>query len=256
MTFVLSKVLYFIIQPTNWIAFLLLYGIFGKNSLRKRRSFIAATVIFLFFTNHFIFNCFANWWDYDAQPVASIEQVYDIGILLGGYSNFNILPQDDRHNFSPRGNRFTHTYELYVQKKINKILLTGGSGNVLGEKVSEAKMTKELLLRLGVPEEDIIVEPDSRNTYENAVFTKRILEKDYPNATCLLITSAFHMRRSIACFKKAGVQFKPYSVDFIGERIQIHPESMIIPDKHGFYNWELLIKEWIGYVVYKLKGYL
>ena len=70
-----------------------------------------------------------------------------------------------------------------------------------GTEKSEAILTRELLIRLGVPDSAIIVEPASRNTYENALFTREILKEKYPNATprLLLITSAWHMRRSMGC---------------------------------------------------------
>ena len=59
--------------------------------------------------------------------------------------------------------------------KFKKFLLTGGSGFMFGTEKSEAVLARELLIRLGVPDEDIIVEPDSKNTFENALFTKKIL---------------------------------------------------------------------------------
>lgn len=255
MFFFFSKFLYFIILPINWVLGLMLYSLFSKKRKRKKNALVLAIVLTVFFTNRMIVNQFFKVWETQTITADEIDTPYDVGILLGGYSNFHIRPKHDRHNFSHRGNRFFNAYELYRQGKIKKILLTGGSGAFLNQEDSEAVMAVDFFKRVGVPETDIIMEPDSKNTWENAVFTKKILDEKYPDASCLLITSAWHMPRSMGCFEKAGVEFTPYSVDFISEAERWAPNYVIIPDRNGFYFWEVLIKEWVGCLAYKLKGY-
>ena len=109
-------------------------------------------------------------------------------------------------------------------------MLTGGAGNLLEKKVSEAEEMIAFLDKMDVPRADIIIEGASRNTHENAAFTKTILENDYPGSRCLLITSAWHMRRSAGCFKKEKVAFTPYCVDYVSERARAHPESLFTPN--------------------------
>ncbi len=255
MFFILSKVLYFLIQPLNWIVGFLLYAVFGKHPIWKKRLRNWGVILLLFFTNHFILNLFMLAWETDMKPVNSIEAPYDIGILLGGYSTF-YKAQTDRHHFNPQANRLTQTLELYKRGKIKKILLTGGSGELLTDSPSEALLVKDWLMLMNIPEVDIIVEPNSRNTYENAVFTADLLQSQFPNAKCLLITSAFHMRRARACFKKAGVDFQTFSVSPIGERIRWVPAMLFIPNRDCFHRWEVLIKELFGYTAYWLRGYI
>ena len=256
MFYVLSKLLYFLIQPINWVMAAMMYSFFSKNPKRKKRSLAFALVIALFFSNHFIFNQFMNLWEVDPVRITSLEKSYDIGILLGGYSNFYKHDNNDRHNFNERANRFNNALELYYAGKIKKIFLTGGSGNLLGAQHSEAILVKEYLLRIGIPLKDIIIESQSRNTRENALFTQKILQEKYPNASCLLITSAWHMRRANACFKKLDMHYDCFPVDYVGEKTRWAPESMLIPDRLGFYRWEILIKELVGYFVYGLRGYV
>lgn len=256
MFFILSKVLYFLIQPLNWVAAFMLYSLFSKKKQHKRNALLAAVILLFLFTNRFIYNQVIRLWEVKTITADQISQPYDIGILLGGFSNSQILPSHDRMNFSSRANRFLNAYELYRRGKFKKFLLTGGTGDLLQRHPSEALEAKKFLLRVGVPEEDIIVEPLSRNTHENAVFTQKILAEKFSGASCLLITSAWHQRRSMGCFRKAGVKFTPYSVDFIGEKDRWAPEHLLLPDRMGFYLWELLIKEWVGYVVYWARGYL
>ena len=252
-----SKLLYFIIQPINWIVLPLVYAVLGKNQKWKRRCLITSCVLGLFFSNHFIYNQCIKLWEVKTQTMDEIVEPYDIGILLGGYSNFFVEPNTDRHNFNERGGRFMQTFELYKKGKFKKFLLTGGSGFIIfGSEKSEAVLARDYLMRLGVPSEDIIVEPDSKNTHENATLTKKILDAKYPNANCLLITSAWHMRRSEGCFTKEGISYTPFSVDHIGEVNRFVPASMFIPNSENIYRWELLIKEIVGSVAYKLRGYI
>lgn len=254
MFFILSKVLYFLIMPLNWVIGLLLYSLFGKHPKWKKRARNWALIMLLFFTNHFICNLVIRGWESEVVAVDSLE-TYDIGIVLGGYSNFEIYPRD-RYNFSKRANRLTQAIELYKKGIIKKMLLTGGSGSILLNERSEATEVESYLLLMGVKSEDIILEADSRNTHENATLTKKILDQKYPTASCLLITSAFHMRRSKACFEKEGMNFKAFSTDVIGERIRFTPGSLIIPNRDGFWRWEMLTKEWVGCVAYWLRGYI
>ena len=135
-------------------------------------------------------------------------------------------------------------------------MLTGGSGFILfGADQSEAIIARKYLLRLGIPDADIILESESKNTHENATLTKKILDNQYPNAKCLLITSAWHMRRSMGCFTKEGIEYTPFSVDHIGEQNRLVPASLFIPNSETIYRWELLIKEVVGSIAYKLRGY-
>lgn len=256
MFFVISKVLYILIQPLNWVVGLSLASLFLKKKKWKRITLLSSITLLIFFSNHFILNQVMNLWEPESIRAAEITEPYDIGILLGGYSNFNLQYPEDRYPFNQRGTRFTQTLELYKQGKIKKILLTGGAGNLLGDAVPEAEKIVAYLEKMDVPIEDLIIEGKSRNTKENAEFSRAILQKDYPEARCLLITSAWHMRRSAACFRKEKVEFTPYCVDYISERTRAHPESLFTPNNLGFYRWEVMIKEWFGILGYWARGYI
>lgn len=255
MFFILSKALFFMIQPLNWIIGLLIYSIFSKKPKWKKRTRNLAVIFLIFFSNGFVLNLAIKSWETDILPVSALEDSYDIGIVLGGYSNFH-LQQEDRYHFSAGANRLTQALELYKEGKVKKLLLTGGSGSLIKKMPNEAELIKPFLLKMGVAENDLIIEPFAKNTHENAVFTNKILKENYPDATCLLITSAYHMRRSKACFKKEEVQFTAFSTDLLGEEIQFSFAALFIPDSGGISRWELLIKEWVGYVVYWLAGYV
>ena len=179
MFFILSKLLFFLTQPVNWIIMALLYAVFSKNNKWKKRSFYVGVILMLLFTNHFIYNEAIRLWEKDTITADQITTPYDIGILLGGFTSMNIRPSHDRYNFNERANRFTQTLELYHEGKIKKIFITGGSGTILLKQNREATLTDVLLRKWGVPAEDIILEAESRNTRENALFTAEILKKDF-----------------------------------------------------------------------------
>ena len=137
--------------------------------------------------------------------------------------------QAKRVVYSTSVDRLLQAMELYHSGKIKKILLTGGSGFVNFQDWKESGLIAKVLLKSGVKQEDIILENNSRNTYENAEMSAVILKQHYPNARCILITSAFHMRRSLACFAKAGITMDPFSVD-----VRYVPRKIIGTGAYGF----------------------
>ena len=255
MFFILSKVLLFMIKPITWVTGLLLYSWLAKK--RKRWSVAAALVLLLVFSNPFLFNMVVRAWEKKTLTADQIEQPYDIGILLGGFTAVRTQPAHDRFNFSDRANRFTNALELYKSGKIKKILITGGKGQLmLGGEPREAPHTKAFLLKIGIPESDIIIESQSRNTYENAAYTQQLLkERGLQDQRLLLITSAWHMPRAIRCFEAVELEVTPFSVDFLSEELQAVPDKVFLPNARAFYLWELILKEWVGIVAYRIRGY-
>ena len=257
MFFVLSKLLIFLLKPITWVAILLLWSWLARSPKRKKRLGVAALALLLVFSNPFLFNLTVNSWEMETITADQIEEPYDIGILLGGFSAMDIRPAHDRHNFNDRANRFLNTLELYRSGKIERILITGGSGRLVRESPKEADQTKSFLLKLGVPEADILTENESRNTWENAKFTEAYLtEKSLRNERLLLITSAWHMPRALNAFHAAGLtEVTPFSVDFLSEELQPAPANVFLPNARFFFLWELIVKEWVGILAYSIKGY-
>lgn len=256
MFFYLSKILSVFLQPLLWLLALLLYSLLGKKTLWKRRSLRLGVALLIVLTNPLLFNATMRAWEYKSTDAEAITSPYDVGILLGGYTNSYILPEHDRHNFNAAANRFTQTLELYRQGKIKKILLSGGSGKIIPNEVLEADKAKTLLLRLGIPESDILVESKSRNTYENAQFSEKIIQEHLPGAKCLLLTSAWHMPRAEGCFRHTQLDVTPFSVDYHSEKWEWSLNKTIVPNAYVLYRWEKLIKEWVGYLAYWFQGYL
>ena len=147
--------------------------------------------------------------------------------------------------------------QLYHAGKIKKILITGGNPSLIGEKPTDAAALRSFLTNLGIPDSDILTEDRSRNTRENATFTAEILQGDPAGSHYLLITSASHMRRASACFRKVEIEVTPFATDQTEDPIDAPtPDALILPKSSAFYQWNMLIKEWLGYAAYKFQGYL
>ena len=257
MFFILSKVLTFLIRPIIWALALIILGLWARKPKRQRRFVMIGFAIIYFFSIPYIFDTVCHQWEYQSITADQITTPYDIGVLLGGYSAHKVKPSHDRYNFNERANRFNNTIELYFKGKVKKILLTGGSGSLDEPKFFEAKEVAKYLATLGIPKEDIIIESLSRNTHENALFTEAILNKQVNRESkLLLITSAWHMRRAMGCFEKEGLVVTPFSVDFLTESVPISLQRLFYPNTFVLVKWEILIKEWVGYVVYSVVGYI
>ncbi len=255
MFFLISKALYFFINPFTWILISLGFYLFLKNPKWKKRAKISLITCLLFFSNTFIFLEFERLWEIQGTPISKVKK-YEIGIVLGGMFEYN----NDLKTLSARRgtDRIWQTISLYKKGKVKKILISGGSGYVSDRGLKESEQLKDVLVKWGIPEEDIIAEKISKNTYENAVETKKILTRSYPHIKkCLLITSAQHMRRSRAIFKKQGFKFDTFSTDlYTGLKRNYYWDQYFVPNVETVYNWNGLIKEWIGYVTYDIIGYL
>jgi uncharacterized SAM-binding protein YcdF (DUF218 family) len=253
MFFLLSKILLFVISPFTWIFIFLILSIFSKTPNRKRNYAIVSIFLLLLFSNEFLFNEVEKKWEAPSVKIENLDQ-YDYAILLGGFSNYDTVSSKVR--FTEAADRFCQTLQLYEQKKVKKILISGGSGSLLHQDETEADKIKAFLQSLNIPESDIVMEMTSRNTHENALNSASYLKKHEPGAKCLLITSAQHMPRALGCFKKVSLNITPYATNFLAFQRKFDIDILILPKAHILSRWDSLIKEWIGYLSYKIMGYL
>lgn len=256
MFFILSKLLSFLLHPLNWMAILAIFCLLTKNKTYRKRSVTALIVLLLVFTNPWLANQFARAWETGQRSPDTITQPYEAGILLGGYINFNAETPPGLLTLHLAGNRLTTALMLYQTGKIRHILLSGGAGRLIGDVPPEAAAARTFLLQCGVPDTAIWLENHSRNTHENAVLSKQLLDSIAPGSHCLLITSAWHMRRAGDCFDKAGIPCDRFGTDFMSETTHGNWFKWLEPDWRALLKWEFLIKEWVGWLAYRLKGYI
>jgi len=255
MFFLLSKILDFFITPLAWILLCVLFSIILKNKKWKSRLRMASLAILLVFTNPWLISRVMSAWEVAPVNTDDITQPYDVGIVLGGSMRY-YDQSVDRVVYSSSVDRLLQALQLYHDKKIKKILLSGGSGFVNFQDWKESGLIAKVLLKSGVPEEDIILENGSRNTHENASLSKEILNGNKYGNRFLLITSAFHMRRSLMCFEKVNLNTDPFSVDTRAATYINTLDRIIQPDAECLTQWDLLLHEWIGILMYKMMGYV
>ena len=255
MFFFLSKTLYYLTTPLTLICAALLLSLVLRNARLKKWLRISGIVMLLFFSNDFIANEVMHAWEIDPVPYQAMHE-YKLGIVLTGA----VIPQlkpADRVYFQRGADRVIHTVQLYKRGLIGKILISGGSGRLVDIGEREANQFKHAMLLMGVPDSVIIVENETRNTHESAVEVKRmLLTLGYSGKDCLLITSAFHMRRSLACYHKVGLHPDPFTTDFYAHPTTWYIDSFLFPKVDALVIWHKLTKEWIGLVAYRLAGYV
>jgi len=250
MFFILSKVLFFLLFPFSWVIILWIWMLLSKLEKRKRILRNVILVIFIVFTNPFIYSMLVLAWQ--PMPVAiPAGKTYNAGIVLGGMAGFD---KNGRGHFGNNSDRFIQTANLYHQGVIKKIIITGGTGSLSQREPPEAFFLQKAFIDNGIPAGDIIIETRSRNTYENAIFTKRIIDSIHLAPPYVLITSSLHMRRSEQVFKKAGFQYIPFPCDYKVVPLGFAPGDYFLPNAGLLNDWGGFLKEMIGLAVYKLTG--
>lgn len=194
-------------------------------------------------------------WEVPADKIDTVQS-HDVAIVLGGMAEYN--SDIDELSIRRQGDRILHAVTLYKTGKVKKILISGDSGFITDRGLHEAKQLKELLVKWGLPSEDILTEERSKNTHENAYYTTKLLKESYPELkSFLLITSGIHMKRAKACFEKEGLKCTPHSTDlFSSQRRGYQWDQYIIPSVDNFVQWNKLIKEVVGYMSYGVAGYI
>ncbi|HEX7028211.1 MAG TPA: YdcF family protein [Gammaproteobacteria bacterium] len=132
-----------------------------------------------------------------------------------------------------------------------KLIFTGGSGSLVSQDYKEAEWAKKLFAQQGMDINNVIFEGHARNTYENALHTKQLVQPS-PGENWLLITTAFHMPRSVGVFCKAGFPVIAYPVDH-----WTLPNNLLRIEWNftaHFYDFNIALQEWVGLFVYRLTG--
>jgi uncharacterized SAM-binding protein YcdF (DUF218 family) len=254
MFFYLSKLLAFILTPIIWVFVLFVYSFITKLEKRAKKARIIALIFLYVCSNSFIVDeCFRQYEpvtpDYDLMTTT-----YDGAIILGGIGSVDL--RLNKIKFGSSADRLFQALPYYCNGRIKKIIFTSGSGSIEFPEKREALFVKKYLKSINIPDSVLIIESKSKNTYENAIFTKQILDSLHLNGNYLLVTSGYHMPRSIAVFKKAGYKnLTPYITDKVSGVRRYTFDHLIIPNQDALYSLQFLIHEWVGFLVYKIKGY-
>jgi uncharacterized SAM-binding protein YcdF (DUF218 family) len=254
MFFLLSKTLMHLLLPVVWVLALLCISAFSKKAAVRKKCLRASIILFLLFSNEWLATRAYLLWEEPVYPIASIRQPYDVGIIMGGFTDAAKQPRD-RVYHSTAVDRMMHAIQLYRMGKVKKLLPSGGSGIPGFQEALEADMIRNSLVSCLVDPKDILVENKARNTRENALYSAEIIRKNFKNPRILVFTSAFHCRRTRESFDKSGLKVDVFPVDFRYNDPGFNVEKALIPSDDAWPMWSNLIHEISGYLIYKLMGY-
>lgn len=251
MFFILSKILSIFSSPINLVFLIFIIGIFQFKKHKKLKYIKISLYLFLFISNGFISNIALRFFEAKPIPFKEVKH-HNYGIMLSGITRQNSA-LEDRISYTQGINRLYHTFNLYQQKKIDKIIVTGGNASIIGNNKPEADQLAQTLIEWGVPSRNIIIENEAQNTYQNAIKSVKLIPK---NSTAIIITSAFHMYRSKKCFEKTGATFDTFPTDYYNTKDYYTPQNLLFPSISALKRWNIITHELLGLVSYKIAGYI
>ncbi len=258
----LSKLLPICLYPLSLAALLLIGGLLIRKPQGRKWAFFLATLLIWVGGNGWVTGALLKSLEWQYLPLVEIPQAEAIVVLGGGTQPF-VYPRPGPE-VDDAGDRIIYGARLYREGKAPLILVTGGRLPWSFSPQGAAHEMADLMTFMGVPEEMILLEEKSANTYENAIFTKDILEP-MGITRIILVTSAFHMPRSVAVFEKQGFDVIPAPTDFIITEFnedlpfsQIWPNYLfsIFPTAANLNQTTLALKEYIGILTYWARGWL
>jgi len=173
-------------------------------------------------------------------------------ILLGGGINTSRGDKPNGPIFTSAGSRVITTLELAQFFPTATILLSGGAPYQRGKNEhSEASLTRDLLTRLGISADRILLEEKSRDTFENARESEKLLTQQ--EGKWLLVTSAAHMPRALASFGSLGTRLIPCCADYKTQG-RSDADRFFGSAAHGWLCCDIAIHEWLGLIAYRLSG--
>ena len=255
MFFVLSKTIGVMSLPSN---FLIGIGLLGVALCVTRfasfgRKLMIASIVLLAIGG---LSPMGNWLLYPLEqrfpPWNPAEGAPDGIIVLGGPIDADLSAAHDTAVIRTAADRIFTTAALARQYPNARIVYSGGSGNLVSTDAKEADYAAKLFESLGVAKSRLTMERLSRNTQENAEFSKALV-KPKSGARWLLVTSAYHMPRSVGLFRKAGFPVEPYPVDWrVGGSSALLELSNLEDD--GLGRTDLGFREWLGLLAYWITG--
>jgi len=255
MFFILSKLFWTVAQPLNAAILLVLLSLIAAVARRRRLGMALGLAAFLVL--------FLSAWttlgalmlhpleDRFRRPDPAPAAVAGIIVLGGGFEG-GVNRVRGGYELNASGDRFVETAILARRYPSARVVVTGGSGSLMLDGEADADTAPRLLEALGVARERMVLENRSRNTEENARFTRALVDPAQ-GETWLLVTSAFHMPRSMALFRKAGFAVTAWPADYRtsgAERPGLAEDNI----HDSLQNTTLAIREWIGLIVYRLTG--
>jgi uncharacterized SAM-binding protein YcdF (DUF218 family) len=255
--FFLSKLLDIFLSPLTWsmLAVAVVFALVARRSERKRLQLglMAGAVL-----NLYVFSLanVSNRLERSLEDLPSTMQegvVYDAVVLMGGVVEVYAEQPEGRRSFNNNVERMLATYDVLRSGQANVAIISGGHTDQGRLEARESPIIAAQLVDWGIEPSRIIVDALARNTHENAVNVTKIV-REHGWQKVLIVTSAFHMRRSVECFTAEGLSVDTLVVD----RRSADPATLPIqwlPRADALAESTDAMREWFGRWVYRARGY-
>lgn len=253
----LSKILPVFVMPLSLAIILLLAALLVLRRGRRRiAGGVVALAVLLLWVSSMPATAVKLYRGLEAQypptPLVDVP-VADCMVLLGGAVAPPLAPRV-AIEFSESIDRVYQAAKLYGAGKARSLIVTAGNQPWSASPWTEADLLRELLVEWGVPRGEIFLEGSSRNTRENAIYSKNLVDSIHCEES-LLVTSAAHMPRAVAAFQSVGISVIPVSVDVrVVDEGGLGP-SAFLPSAGALAMTSEALREWIGQWFYALKGW-
>lgn len=259
MFFYAAKVVWFFLQPSS-LVLLALAGAWWfqpRHATGERAGQVARRL-----TGLALAACLVGWSPVPNWLIYPLEQRFaraDLSgapvtgiVILGGGEDAPIGYARQTHALNEAGERISEAVALARKLPQARIVFSGGSAALLPGAATEAGVVRGMLTDMGVAPERITIEDRSRDTWENATFTRAMM-KPKPGERWLLVTSGWHMPRSIGVFRAAGFTVEAWPVDY-RTRGWTDGLTFFHSPADGLRRLDLVAKEYSGMLAYWLKG--
>ncbi|ABS25966.1 YdcF family protein [Anaeromyxobacter sp. Fw109-5] len=246
----LSKTLDLAVAPLTWaLALLLCAALLHRRARAAWTLGLAAAGVLVVFSLAPVANGLQRFVERGAERTFRPGAVYDAAIVLSGQVDEAASRASGELELDAAADRVVRGLELWRAGRVRRLLLSGGPPAAVPGEPSEAERLRDALVRWGVPAAAILVDPQSRNTRENAIASAH-LAAEHGLRSLLLVTSAAHAPRALGCFRAVGL-----SPDVLPVDRRTGPSGSWLPRAGALEQSTAVLRELAGRVVYRLAGY-
>ena len=257
--FGISKFIWFLVQPSSLITLVLIAGSFFllRGRLKSGRNLVLLGLAGLLIgglspLGHILAVPLEN--RFERPALDRVRQ--DIGgiIVLGGANDTIVSNFRGVVTLTEAAERMTEAVSLARLLPGKLLLFSGGGAQIIYKTGPEAAAAKALFISLGVDPKRLLLENRSRNTSQNAIYTRDLLQKKGLHIKpWLLVTSAFHMPRAMGCFQKAGLKVIAWPTDYRTRGWYDRTRFFSRPSE-GLRRLDMISREWLGLLAYWITG--
>jgi uncharacterized SAM-binding protein YcdF (DUF218 family) len=253
--FLVSKLFWIVAEPSNFFALMVILAAILLLT-RWRRWGVRLTVLLAVLAAALMVVPVGAWLEIPLEdrfpPPSPMPAHVDGIIVLGGAVSTVLTERRGQPTVNEHAERFLALAELARRYPDAKLVYSGGSASPFMPQYREADAAKAVIDELGIDPSRMIYERESRNTVENVRYSKALVQPK-PGEVWLLVTSGWHLPRSVGIFRQQGWPVIPYPVDYLTDGVYWKIKDPDFNEGLGLLHRGL--KEWIGMVAYHLLGY-